>query len=159
MASKTETETIRERLVREEREAQEKRMAELRAEREARERAEAEAKARREAEAKAQAERAAEQARLDAERAAVDAEARRERNAQERKRVTAQLENQYVLFERSLAALGELIAAEEKGELTFHIPFRTEMEKAARQVRSNLDDTRNRLLNLEREFRTRKIAD
>ena len=146
------TETIRERLVREEREEREKRMAEVKAEREARELAMAEAEERRrnaEAEAAERRRLAEEQAR---EKAAADAAARKERNAKRRKEEIDKLERQYVLFERAVAMMDELEEAERNG-LNAGVTYLREVEKLRGTLVYNRDSAKQYLLNPADRFR------
>ena len=152
------TETIRERLVREEREAQEKRVAEMRAEREARERAEAEAaESRRKAEAERKAKAEAE-AKTRAEQARRDAAARKERNAALRAKEIERLEKAYVLFERAANFLDELDAAEREG-LNLGTTYQREVEKLRRAVTYNRDTAKRHLINPAERFRYLRIDD
>lgn len=154
----TKVETIRERLVREEREAQERRVAEMRAEREARDRAakEMEAERRRaEAERKAKAEA---DAKRRAEQAAADAAARKERNAALRAKEIERLEKAYVLFERAANFLDELDAAEREG-LNMGTTYRSEVEKLRQAVTYSRDTARQYLINPAERFRYLRIDD
>ena len=151
-------ETIRERIVREEREAQERRAAQLKAEREAREKAEAEARAKRrkaEAERKAKAEA---EAKRRAEQAKRDEAARKKRNAELRAKEIERVEKQYVLFERAKAMINELIEAEGKG-LNAGTTYRATAEKLMQSVDFNLNSAKSILMNPVPFFKQRGIAD
>ena len=154
----TQVETIRERIVREEREAAERRVAEIRAQREADERTASELAAemeREQAEAKARAEA---EERRRAEEAAEAERQRRARNAAKRESEVERLERQYVLFERAQIVLDELIEAEGKG-LNSGVTYRDAAERLAHSVVYNRDYAKNALLNLPSHFRRLGIAD
>ena len=147
-----EVETIRERLVREEREAQEKRVAEMRAEREARERAAMEAEAKRRS-AEAEAKRRAEaDAKRRAEQAAADAAARKERNAVLRAKEIERLERAYVVFERAAAMLDELDRAERDG-LNLGVTYSGVVGKLRMSVTYSRDEAKRTLLNPAARFK------
>ena len=151
-------ETIQERLVREEREAREKRLAEIKAEREARERAEAERKAAAERAAMEAEARRAEQARAAAEKAAADAAARKERNAALRAKEIDRLERAYVLYERAVKLMDELNEAERSG-LNMGITHSGLVEKLRGSLVYNRDTARQHLINPAERFRYLHIDD
>ena len=153
-------ETIQERVVREEREAQEKRLAEMRAERERAEREAAEA-AERQRLAKIEADRKAQaEAERRAEQAKRDAEARAVRNAERRKGEIERLEKKYVMMERMKAALDSFAAFRgESGDFTYTGDFDKHLREVAGAVSYNLDDAKRKLLDPAPHFRRLGIAD
>ena len=144
-------ETIRERLVREEREAQEKRIAEMRAEREARKKAEAEAAEKRRKAEIERREKAEAEAKRRSEQAAADAAARRERNVALRAKEIERLERVYVLFERANLLLDELDAAERDG-LNLGVTYHDAVEKLRGSVRYNMNEAKRALLDPSARF-------
>ena len=151
-------ETIRQRLMREEREAQKRQLAEMRAKRKAdeaaaRELAEKKRKAKEEAERKAK-----DEAERRAAQAAQDAEDRKKSNAAKREKEIERLERQYVLFERAKGMLDELLKAENEG-LNGGITYRSEVEKLMRSVDFNLVEAKRKLLNPRQHFKALGIAD
>ena len=151
-------ETIRERLVREEREAQDKRTAELRAEREARERAAMEEEEKRRRAEEEEKRRRAEEEKRRAEQAAADAAARKERNAVLRAKEIEKLERAYVVFERAVAMLDELDKAEREG-LNLGVTYSDETGKLRRAVTYSRDEAKRALLNPAARFKLLHIDD
>lgn len=154
------TETIRERVVREERERQEAELARMREEREKQEREEAERK-RREAERRAkEAEAAKERARIAVENARKRAEQEAAQRAHRRSEEIGMEERRYVLCERVLAILDELAAFRNGGgHYEYAGDFDKHFDETRNSVRYNMEQAKGTLLNPAQHFRKLGIAD